>query len=70
MNEEIKPPVKIGDVLKLGVVKFGKNRDPIMKYKNLIIFLKGEIKRGIPLNEMIKVKITKVSSNFAFAIRI
>ena len=69
MNETIESPVKIGDILKLGVVKFGKEGDPIMIHKKLIIFLKDKEKRGIELNTMIEVKITKVLPHFAFAER-
>jgi len=69
MNGDIKPPVKIGDVLKLGVTRFGKDGDPILQYKNLIIFLKELNGKGVPLKEMIEIKITKVFPNFAFAVR-
>ena len=70
MEKEIKPPVKIGDIFKLGIIRFGKNGDPILKYKNLIIFLKENNGKSIPLNEMIEIKITKIGSNFAYAVRI
>ena len=68
MNQnQSKPPIKVGDVLKLGISKFGKNGDPIMIHQGLIIFLKGIEKRGVQLNTMFEIKITKVFSNFAFA---
>lgn len=70
MNEEINSPVKLGDILKLGVIKFGTNGDPIMLYQNLIIFLKDKEKKAIELNKLIEVKIVKVMPRFAFAERI
>jgi len=63
MSEEI--PVKIGDTLKLGVIKFGKQGTPIMIYKEFVIFLKN--KKEIRLNEIIKIKIVKVCKKYAFA---
>ena len=69
MEEKIEPPVKIGDILKLGVVKFGKSGDPIMIYKDYVIFLKNIEKGGVQLNTMIEIKITKVTQRFAFAER-
>jgi len=71
MEEKITtPPVKVGDVLKLGVVRFGRDGDPIMIHKKYIIFLKGIEKRGVELNTMIEIKITKVMPRFAFAERV
>ena len=70
MKEETEPPVKVGDVLKLGVVKFGRDGDPIMIHKKFIIFLKDVKRMAIQLNALIEVKITKVLPNFAFAERI
>ncbi len=70
MNEDINPPVEVGDVLKLGVTRMGNDGDPIMVHKNFIIFLKDLEKKGIQLNTLIEVKITKVFPNFAFAVRV
>lgn len=69
MQERTNPPVKVGDTLKLGVTRFGKEGDPIMIYKKFIIFLKDIEKRGVQLNTVIEIKITKVLPNFAFAER-
>ena len=66
---EDKLPLKIGDVLKLGVVKFGRNGDPILIQEGFVIFLKGLEKRGVELNAMVEIKITKVLPKFAFAER-
>ncbi len=70
MEKEIEIPVKVGDVLKLGVVRFGRDGDPIMIHKMFVIFLKDIEKRGVELNKMIDIKITKVMPKFAFAKRI
>ena len=63
----ITPSIKVGDILKLGVTKFGKDGDPIMVHKGFIIFLKDVEKRGVELNMMIEIKIIKVFPNYAFA---
>ena len=70
MQEEIEPPVKVGDILKLGVVRFGINGDPIMMLKGFVIFLKELDKRGVELNTLVEIKITKVMPKFAFAERV
>ena len=70
MNEYMEPPVKIGDVLKLGITKFGRDGDPIIIHKKYVIFLKDTEKKGIQLNELIKIKIMKVFPKFAFAEKI
>ena len=70
-EKENETPVKVGDVLKLGVQKFGKRgNDPIMIYKGFIIFLKGIEKTGVQLNTMIEIKIIKVLPNYAFGERV
>ena len=70
MNEDINPPVEIGDVLKLGITRVGKDGDPIMIHKNFIIFLKDFEKKSVELSKLIEIKITKVFPNFAFAKRV
>lgn len=70
MAEQKKIPVRIGDLLKLGIKRFGKNGDPIMVYHNYVIFLKDLDKRGVELNKMFEVKIIKVFPKFAFAERV
>ena len=67
MEKETIPPVKVGDKLKLGITKFGRDGDPIIVHKGFIIFLKGLEKRGVELNTMVEIKITKVLPKFAFA---
>ncbi len=66
---ENKTPLKVGDTLKLGVVRFGRDGDPILIHEGLIIFLKDMEKKGVELNTTINIKITKVCENFAFAER-
>ena len=67
--ETTKTPIKVGDILKLGVTKFGKEGDPILVHEGLIIFLKDIEKKGIQLNTIFEIKIIKVLQNFAFAVR-
>ncbi len=70
MEANINPPVKVGEVLKLGIVRFGRDGDPIMIHKNFIIFLKDADRKDVQLNVMFEIKITKVLPNFAFAVRV
>lgn len=70
VREEVEPPVEVGDILKLGIVKIGVNGDPIMIHEHFIIFLKEKEKKKIQLNELIEIKIMKVFPNFAFAERV
>lgn len=65
--EENKPPVEVGDILKLGVERFGKEGDPILIHKGFIIFLKELEGESIPLNTLIEIKITKVLPKFAIS---
>jgi len=62
-----KIPIKKGDILKLAVIKFGKEGDPILRYDGFIIFLKNTDKRGFELNKIIEIKITKILPKFAIA---
>ncbi len=59
--------IKIGDVLKLGVKRFGRDGDPIVIHNRMIIFIKDTNKVGVEINKMIDIKITKVFPNYAFA---
>jgi predicted RNA-binding protein with TRAM domain len=63
------PPVKVGDVMKLGVRRFGKDGTPIMIFKGYIIFLKDDRNGGVELNRIIEIKIAKVFPKYAFAER-
>ena len=70
MRKEVTPPVKVVDVLKLGVTNFGKDGgDPMMVHRGFVIFLKDPEKKAIQLNVLIEIKITKVFQRFAFAER-
>ena len=66
-NWNKQPAVKIGEVLKLNVEKFGESGDPILKHNGLIIFLKETDKKGFELGKLVEIKITKVCAKFAFA---
>ena len=37
MGADKKPPIKVGDIFKLGVVRFGWGGNPIMLYKGFVI---------------------------------
>ena len=69
METKIETPIKEGDILTLGIEKFGTNGDPMMIYKGYVIFLKDFNKAGVELNKPIKVKISKVFEKFSFAKR-
>ena len=62
--------LKIGDVLKLSVKRFGKDGDPIVIHNGMIIFIKDTDKVGVEINKMINIKITKVFIKYAFAVKI
>jgi predicted RNA-binding protein with TRAM domain len=65
---ENKKPVRINQVLKLPVNRFGKEGDLIFMYDNFIIFLKSEKRLPVHLNEFLKIRITKVLPTFALAV--
>ncbi len=62
--------LKVGDVIKVSVLKFGNNGDPLIKYHGAVIFLKGTEKKGFELGRQIEIKITKVYPSFLFAEKI
>jgi predicted RNA-binding protein with TRAM domain len=64
---ESKIPVKIGDILKLGIRGFGTDNDPLFNYKNFVIILKNYEKNSLRLNTLIEIRITKVFQHYAFA---
>ena len=67
---KVNTPVKVGDVLKLGVTNFGKDGgDPMMVLQGFVIFLKDPEKKPIQLNTLIEIRITKVFQKFSFAER-
>ena len=65
MENQKKPPVRVNQILKLPITKFGKEGDIIFMYKNFIIILKDKNRPAIRLHEFVKIRITKVLSNFA-----
>ena len=62
------PPVTVGEILKLGVTRFGKNGDPLMFHKDFAIFLQNTGKGGVELNQLVEIKIIKVLPKCAFAV--
>lgn len=59
--------IKVGNILKLSVSKFGKEGTPILMYNGFVIFLKGLEKKGVELNKLVEIKVTKVLPKFAIA---
>jgi len=62
-----KPPVRINKKLKVAVTRFGKDGDPIVVYKNFIIFVKSKEKIVVRVNEIIEIRIVKILPKFAIA---
>jgi predicted RNA-binding protein with TRAM domain len=69
LNIENKIPVKVGEILKLGIRRFGKDGTPIMIHKGYIIFLKDDRNGGVELNRIMEIKVMKVFPKYAFAER-
>jgi len=67
MEKEKKIPVRINEVIKASIQRFGKEGDPIFIYKNFVIFLKSKEKITVRINEIIKVRVTKILPSFAIA---
>ena len=61
------PPVKIGEIIKLGVMGFGKKGNPFFRYKNYVIFLENYKDIPLTINQMMSIKIIKVFHNYGFA---
>ena len=65
-ENNIKPPVKEGQIHKASVVGFGKTGDPIVKVEKYTIFIKDA--QPIPqLQDELMIKIEKVCPNYGFA---
>ena len=59
--------IKVGDKLKLGITRFGKDGDPILFYNGFVIILQNIGRVGVNLNQLVDIKITKVLPKYAFA---
>lgn len=59
-NKKLIPPVKKGDVVKLGAISIGSNGDVVFKKEGYILFLKNPKKKSIRIGEQIKLKIVKL----------
>ena len=57
-----KPPVNVGDVREVRIVAMGSGGDGIAKVNGFVVFVPGT-----ELNDVVKVRITKVLKKFAFA---
>jgi len=61
-------PVRVNQILKLTVDRFGREGDLIFLYKKFIIIVKPEERFGIGLNEFMKIRVTKVLPKFALGV--
>ena len=66
-EEKLKPPVKVGNVLNLVVIGFGKNKDPILKADKYVLFLKLAEGVKVKKGEEVQIKVTRILPNFGFA---
>ncbi len=57
-----KPPVNVGDVREVKIVAMGSGGDGIAKVNGFVVFVPGT-----RVDDVVKVKITKVLKKFAFA---
>ena len=57
-----KPPVSVGDVREVKIVAIGNSGDGIAKVNGFVVFVPGT-----KINDVVKVKVTKVLKKFAFA---
>ena len=57
-----KPPVSVGEVREVKIVAMGKGGDGIAKVNGFVVFVPGT-----NTNDVVKVKVTKVLKQFAFA---
>ncbi|WP_457549267.1 TRAM domain-containing protein [Archaeoglobus sp.] len=57
-----KPPVSVGEVRELKIVAMGSGGDGIAKVNGFVVFVPGT-----KVNDVVKVKVTKVLKKFAFA---
>lgn len=66
MKQEKVYPVKVGEIIKLGITGIGAKGNPFGKIKGYIIFINNYENKAISLNQMLSVKITKVLEKFGF----
>ncbi len=59
---EKRPPVSVGDVRKVKIEAMGNSGDGIAKIKGFVVFVPGT-----NVNDVVKIRITKVLRRFAFA---
>ncbi len=57
-----KPPVNVGEVREVRIVAMGSGGDGIAKVNGFVVFVPGT-----ELNDVVRVRITKVLKKFAFA---
>ena len=57
-----RPPVNVGDIREVRIEAMGSGGDGIAKIKGYVVFVPGT-----NLNDVVKIKITKVLKKYAFA---
>ncbi len=57
-----KPPVNVGDIREVRIEALGREGDGIAKIKGYVVFVPGT-----NLNDVVKIRITKVLKKFGFA---
>jgi predicted RNA-binding protein with TRAM domain len=57
-----KPPVSVGEIREVQIVAMGSGGDGIAKVNGFVVFVPGA-----SLNDVVKVKVTKVLKKYAFA---
>lgn len=57
---ENKIPIRINEIIRASVNRFGKEGDPIFIHKNFIIFLKNKDKINVRLNEILKIRLNEI----------
>ncbi len=57
-----KPPVNVGDIREVRIEAIGSGGDGIAKIKGYVVFVPGT-----NLNDVVKIRITKVLKKFGFA---
>ncbi len=59
-NKEFIPPVKKGDIIRLGAISVGANGDLMFRKDRYCLFLKNPKKKAVRLGEMIELKVVKI----------
>lgn len=64
--KENKIPVQKGDILNLGVISIGANKDLMFKHQGYCLFLKNFKDKPVSIGKMIKIKVVKLFSKLGY----